>query len=389
MADNKAQPIIIKKIKKGGGGHHGGAWKVAYADFVTAMMAFFLLLWLLSTTSEEQKQRIAEYFTPTIGLKDAKGIGFKGGKSNSLEGTAQSDKTPDGVVVGRTASGPIAQVPEDEKKKSKEDDGSAESKGKVTEGEEIHAEEKQAAGEAGGNADQELFDQAAQEVQKAFADDEELRKFKDNVVVTNTPEGLKIDIVDDLGQPMFAPGSATMTTVGKKILQKMGEIIGKTPNQVALAGHTDASAFSGPNGYGNWELSSDRANASRRYMQSGAALANDRITKVTGMADRDLMIPGEPNNPRNRRISITLLRGQYVSEKQGVNPSARSLVTVPKVDSGKIKPPPAVTPETAPEEDAPPPSMPAEPPAVQQIAPESPAPAQGSAGGMLTPAIKP
>lgn len=389
MADSKTQPIIIKKIKKGGGGHHGGAWKVAYADFVTAMMAFFLLLWLLSSTSEEQKQGIAEFFTPTIGLKDAKGIGVKGGKAKTVDGSSQNDKTPSGLVVGRTASGPIIQVPEDQQKKSKEDDGSPESKGKVSEGEEIHAKEKQAEGEVGGNADQELFDQAAQEVQKAFADDEELRKFKDNVVVTNTPEGLKIDIVDDLGQPMFAPGSATMTTVGKKILQKMGDIIGKTPNQVSLAGHTDASAFSGPNGYGNWELSSDRANASRRYMQSSVVLGNDRITKVTGMADRDLMIPGEPNNPRNRRLSITLLRGQYVSERREVNPAAKSLVTLPSVDSGSLKSPPAVTPETAPKESEPPaPAMPAQPPSVQQIAPVRPAPVQGNAGGMLTPTIR-
>lgn len=162
MADSKTQPIIIKKIKKGGGGHHGGAWKVAYADFVTAMMAFFLLLWLLSSTSEEQKQGIAEFFTPTIGLKDAKGIGVKGGKAKTVDGSSQNDKTPSGLVVGRTASGPIIQVPEDQQKKSKEDDGSPESKGKVSEGEEIHAKEKQAEGEVGGNADQELFDQAAQ-----------------------------------------------------------------------------------------------------------------------------------------------------------------------------------------------------------------------------------
>src|ERR1700753_4017702 len=166
MAEGKEASIIIKKIKKGGNGHHGGAWKVAYADFVTAMMAFFLLLWLLQATAQSQKEGIAEYFTPTVGIRDAAGIGFKGGKTSYDEGRKVAEKSPPGIIVGRMPSGPTAQK-----------------------------QERQAPVESENDAY--LFEKGEKNLKQALEEDPNFRDFKDNVIVEQTPEGLKIEIIDD------------------------------------------------------------------------------------------------------------------------------------------------------------------------------------------------
>ena len=171
---DKEASIIIKKIKKGGhGGHHGGAWKVAYADFVTAMMAFFLLLWLLQATAQSQKEGIAEYFTPTIGLRDAAGIGFKGGKTSYDEGQKVAEKSPPGIIVGRLPQGPTAQK-----------------------------QEKQSPVEAESEAY--LFEKGEKDIKKAIEEDPNFHDFKDNVIVEQTPEGLKIELIDDDKLPMLS-----------------------------------------------------------------------------------------------------------------------------------------------------------------------------------------
>jgi len=312
--------IIIKKIKKAAHGHHGGAWKVAYADFVTAMMAFFLLLWLLSTTTEEQKEGIADYFTPTIGLKDSKGIGFEGGETPSPKGESKSDTPTPGTPQ------PV-DVPSEEPKES-----TAEAKPVDNNTEAENEEEGK------------QFNQAEQEVKQEFANNPDLQKYQENIVVTQTPEGLKIDMIDDNKNPMFAPGSEELSETGRLVVGKISEIIVRTPNQISITGHTDSTPFAPGAKTTNWELSAGRANGTRRFLAT-TALEGDRVQKVVGMADRDLLVPAEPNSARNRRISFILLRGTAVANHQGKEPSLRPLLSVPEAPTSAV---PAPAPATAP-----------------------------------------
>ena len=297
MAANDKAPIIIKKVKKGGHGHHGGAWKVAYADFVTAMMAFFLLLWLLSSTSEDQKKGIADYFTPTVGLKDAMGIGVEGGQSPMEDGIAKSDLMPPGVVVGQVPQGPIADVP----KESMID----------------------------GEKDAKLFEKAEEAMKQAIEADPTLREFKDNIIMEQTPEGLKLELRDDDLHPMFLPGSVELSTFGQKILRAMTPFIRKMPNLLAIIGHTDATPL-GRNGYTNWELSADRSNSARRFLVNNG-LNEKRIGKITGRADQELLLPDAPASARNRRIELILLRGTHLQQTAAQQVAPRSLLTAPRV----------------------------------------------------------
>ena len=306
------QTIIIKKIKKGGDGHHGGAWKVAYADFVTAMMAFFLLLWLLSSTSESTKEGIAEYFTPTIGLKDSMGIGFRGGIRPTDEGRDKDDLTPMGITVGRPQQGPTPQTP------------------------------KEAMIEA--DKESKLFEKAEEDLKQAMESDPNLRELRDMIIVEQTPEGLKIQIVDADRKEMFLPGTATLNEYGQRILRSLLKVIEKMPNRISITGHTDATPFARDGGaYTNWELSTDRANSSRRYLLS-QGMNPERASKITGRADQELLTPEDPVSPRNRRISIILLRGSHLAMPMDMQPAPRSLLSVPGVDvNGKPKPLPSTT----------------------------------------------
>ncbi len=298
MADEEQQrPIIIKKVKKGGHGHHGGAWKVAYADFVTAMMAFFLLLWLISSVDEAKLEGLAEYFTPTIGIKDSMGIGFEGGESPSVEGQKKTQLSPPGVVIGQVPQGPIPEEPEKETL--------------------IEADK-----------DAKLFEKAEEAMKKAFEADPNLRDLSDNVILEQTPEGLKIDITDSDKYPMFDPGSSILTNFGRRILSKMSGVIEKMPNFISITGHTDAVPFGRGIDYTNWELSTDRANAARRYLlRSG--MNPERPKKVTGKAATDLLVPENPRSARNRRITIILLRGSHMDLRPGDLPATRDLLSVP------------------------------------------------------------
>jgi chemotaxis protein MotB len=274
---------IIKKIKKvQGGGHHGGAWKVAYADFVTAMMAFFLLLWLLSTSSKATLDGIAEFFTPTIGITGSQGIGFKGGASATATGTAKSTMAPPGVVTGANPSGAVSRAPDQQSP-------------------------------AEGEQEDNLFRRGGESVQQMLVQDPELQDYHDNVSVEMTPEGLKIDLMDSEKYPMFEPARANLTAHGEKLLARMLPIIRRMPNYMSITGHTDGSpAEAGnPTGYTNWELSADRANAARRFLMR-EGMEPERAKKVVGMADTELLMPSEPRSPRNRRISIVMLRGSHI-----------------------------------------------------------------------------
>jgi len=286
MADEVA-PIIVKKIKKGGHGHHGGAWKVAYADFVTAMMAFFLLLWLLNVTDTVQKEGIADYFAPTVASSSDSGAGgVLGGNSMQTDGAMNSNTGSPSVVSSISP-------PEEGSKDDGESDGQSEID------EEAFMARLAAIEEAS-------FDATKADIQQALASDPNLAGLADNIVIDMTPEGLRIQIVDQYDESMFEPGSTTIKPRVKRLMAKIVKAIEKMPNSLSISGHTDSSGFN-TGTYSNWELSSDRANSSRRALVE-VGLDPTRIEKVTGKADTDPMITSDPSNPSNRRISITLLR---------------------------------------------------------------------------------
>ncbi|MBL4906029.1 MAG: flagellar motor protein MotB [Sneathiella sp.] len=286
MADEVA-PIIVKKVKKVAGGHHGGAWKVAYADFVTAMMAFFLLLWLLNVTDSAQKQGISDYFSPTAASKSESGSGgILGGTSMQTEGAMTSNTGVPSVVSSISP-------PEEGKKDDAEEDGASE----IDEAEflaRLAAIEEAA------------FESAKDQIKQAIAADPELAGLADNIIIDMTPEGLRIQIVDQYDESMFKSGSATITHRVKRLIGKIAKAIENLPNGLSISGHTDSSGFANAR-YSNWELSSDRANASRRALME-AGLDPERIQRISGKADVDPMIEDDPSNPGNRRISIILLR---------------------------------------------------------------------------------
>ncbi len=322
--DQKLAPIIvIKKIEEGAHGHHGGAWKVAYADFVTAMMAFFLLMWLINATSPEQKKGLADYFTPTIGIKDSMGIGFNGGKqANAKPGHSNRDTAAPGIVVGHVAQGPVnappapKTEPNPDAEASSNDSNSTESDG---------ATQDQ-------TADVEEFKSTEDQVKQMIEKDPEIKEYQNDIIVQPSPDGLKIDLIDDRKKPMFEENNATLTEMGKKVLDAMAVVIAKTPNNVAIHGHTSTPTTAAANPqYTNWELSADRANAARRFLVT-TQLDPDRVREVVGKADRELLVKQEPTNERNQRITITVLRGSYYRDNaKSLVPTTRSLLSVPDV----------------------------------------------------------
>jgi chemotaxis protein MotB len=285
------QPIIIKKVKKGGGhAHHGGAWKVAYADFVTAMMAFFLLMWLINTTSPEQKRGIADYFAPASVSQTMSGAGgILGGSALGADGSKSAGSSD---VIEELA--PSSQNPNDGDSK----DGS---KGKTP-------EEATAAAMAEAQAKREeaAFASATQSLRQAMQSMPELAELSKNIIIDETPEGLRIQLVDQEGRSMFNQGSAQPNDRAKVLLRAISKTINQLPNRISVYGHTSASA-GGAKPEGDWSLSSARADASRKVLQ-GAGVDADRIYQVSGKAASEPLYPDDPMLPGNRRIAIVLLR---------------------------------------------------------------------------------
>lgn len=279
MADAGITIIKRKKVSSGGR-HHGGAWKVAYADFVTAMMAFFLLMWLLNVTSEEQKKGLAEYFDPKIPITriSGGGAGAFGGDSVFSEETLAQTGT--GAEVLATT----------EAEQARGDSGTADG-----------ADTGETPGEAADPLEQvsEIFKGMRGESDVA---DELLRHIRTRV----TDEGLVIELFDTEENPLFLPGKADLTPRMTALLTMVGQVAALLENKVAIAGHTDSAPFRTA-AYGNWELSSDRAQAARRALTE-AGLPTDRIARLVGKADRDPAVPENPMDPRNRRIEVTILR---------------------------------------------------------------------------------
>ena len=281
MADNG--DIIIKKVKKGGhGGHHGGSWKVAYADFVTAMMAFFLLLWLLAATTEEQKRGIAEYFTPESFSVASPGadVGVLSGEGVTGQGSTQAASQAPSVILEIVPSAPSGGEADEE------------------DIEELIMMRQR---------EEEAFEEAQDAIRQAIQAAPELAELADQLLMDMTPEGMRIQIVDQEGGSMFPSGSADMKPRTRNLLAQIAQVIGVLPNKVVISGHTDATPFHTERGYTNWELSSDRANAARRALVA-SGIPFDRIVQVTGKADTEPFVTADPFLPENRRISIVLRR---------------------------------------------------------------------------------
>ena len=273
----KLQPIIIKRVKKGGHGHHGGAWKIAYADFVTAMMAFFLLMWLLGSTAEGDKKGIADYFNSPLR------VSLLGGGTGS--GDSSSVVRGGGTDLSRT---------EGQVKK-----GDIEAQRKTVQLKALKAEQRR--------ADAARLESLKKKVEEVLAASPKLAAMKSQIRLDMTRDGLRIQIVDESNRPMFDSGSAIVKPYMRELLREIGAVLAEVPNRLTLEGHTDAQPFgAGERGYSNWELSSDRANASRRELGAGG-LPDERVLLVQGLASSLLFDPNDPANPVNRRISIIVM----------------------------------------------------------------------------------
>jgi len=289
---DEVRPVIVKRPKKVAGGHHGGAWKVAYADFVTAMMAFFLLLWLLNVTTDEQKNAISGYFDPThpkISENTSGAGGVLGVTSVATQGAMTSTVQP--VSAPQTSGAAVkgTKVGEQGQNKGTAGNGQLKKLEKL-----LRKQEKQ------------RFKKAAAELKQALESNEELKKLAEQLKIDITTEGLRIQIIDKDNRPMFATGSAQMYPYMQALLAKVGEATAAMPNNVSIRGHTDSYKYAPGKPYTNWELSADRANSSRRILlQNG--LSEKRIANVMGMADTEPFLKDDPYSASNRRISIILL----------------------------------------------------------------------------------
>jgi len=279
MSDDSQRPIIVKRIKKGGHGHHGGAWKIAYADFVTAMMAFFLLMWLLGSTAKGDLSGISEYFkTP---LKVAMGGGSGAGDSSSIVKGGGKDLSRKAGQVERTNTPAQKKAINLEAAKA-----------------EAVRKEKAKLEELKGKLNQKIESHGA------------LKQFKNQIKIDITSEGLRIQIADEKNRPMFNIGSAALQPYAKEILAEIASVLNDVPNSISLAGHTDAAPYSGGDrGYSNWELSADRANACRRQLVAGG-IDDGKVLRVVGLGSAVLFDAADPLNPINRRISIIVMNKQ-------------------------------------------------------------------------------
>ena len=314
MAGGNEQTIIIKKKKKHGDhAHHGGAWKVAYADFVTAMMAFFLLLWLLNVTTDEQRRGIADYFDPASISRESSGAGgVLGGLTVGSPGQLSSPSSRysmDRSLPGRPEAAEDSNTLDDAAEDAVDPESEVAehpyaSLGNEAEVEDLNADEARELLEA---IEEQQFEAAERQLREAIARDPELAELAENLLIDRTPEGLRIQIIDRDRYSMFPRSSARMYERTRQLLGLVARAISDMPNRLAISGHTDATPFAEGADYDNWDLSADRANESRRALAE-AGVDPNRVARVVGLSDTDLLMSDEPSNPRNRRISIVLLR---------------------------------------------------------------------------------
>ena len=276
-AESNGTPLIIRRIKRvKGGGHHGGAWKIAYADFVTAMMAFFLLMWLLGSTTKGDMEGIANYFKTPLKVAMQGGSG-SGDSSSILQGGGQD--------LTRRNSGQV-----------KHGDTPAEKK----------TYDLKAARAALEQEEKGRLQKLKERIEQTIAANPMLQKYKNQLLLDITAEGLRIQIVDEKNRPMFAMASAELQPYTRDILDVLGLVLNDVPNRIGLSGHTDSTPYVTASGYSNWELSADRANASRRELVRGG-LSDDKVLRVVGLASAVHLDRKDPFNPINRRISILVM----------------------------------------------------------------------------------
>ena len=294
----KLQPIIIKRIKKGGHAVHGGAWKIAYADFVTAMMAFFLLMWLLGSTSEGDKKGIADYFQSPLKVALLNGGSGSGDSSSVIKGGGQ-DLTRSGGQVKR---------------------GDVEAPRSTINLQALRHEQRV--------AEATKLQELSEQVESALKNSAKLAQYASQIKLDMTRDGLRIQIVDELARPMFDSGSATVKPYMRELLRAIGSVLLEVPNRLTLEGHTDATPFpGGDRGYSNWELSADRANASRRELVAGG-LTEERVLRVLGLASSQPFNRNDPAEPQNRRISIIVMNRE--AEDRFYRPTAELVEPQPK-----------------------------------------------------------
>jgi chemotaxis protein MotB len=342
MAKHGSAPVIIKKIKKGGhGGHHGGAWKVAYADFVTAMMAFFLLLWLLNVTTDVQKRGIADYFEPTITSKSNSGAGgVLGGLTVGSPGSetvplSQPNFTPAQTALRQPADGDDG----DDGGSAGTDPDQSDSAGATKPNDQKKLTDTEFQKQAA-EREEKRFDDAKKALEDAVNGSPELQALAKNLMIDETPEGLRIQLVDQDKTPMFPLGSADMLDSAKKLMAMVAKVMLKLPNKVSITGHTDSTQYALGAKYTNWELSADRANATRREFQNDG-VPDDRLSRVVGMADQDPVDKSDPSDPQNRRISIVLLRQNQ--EQTAAAGAAPGTAATPAPSQGNAAAPAAPT----------------------------------------------
>jgi len=298
------QPIIIKRVKRYAGGHHGGAWKIAFADFATAMMAFFLVLWLMSSATPQQKLAIAGYFKDPIGFSES--------------------GTPFIIDLGGSpALAPDKTLNPEEKSQPQPD------KIKVdTDQVETMAEQ----------VEQERLEMLLQELQTKVEENPQLKQFKDQILFEITQDGLRIQIMDAENRPMFDIGSSRLKPYFEDILLAMADTIKAVPNKISISGHTDAKPYSGTGGFGNWELSANRANAARRALVAGG-YPDSQVARVVGYASSSLYDRENPLNPINRRIDIIVLTKKAQLRIEGTqSPSSDSGTPAPAPTPGPAAP---------------------------------------------------
>lgn len=344
MAEPPAAPsapniIVVRRSNRHKDAHHGGAWKVAYADFVTAMMAFFLLLWLLNVTTDTQKLGIAQYFAPeNVSLSTSGDGGVIAGTSvlsagamphgaggffmsvpHTSGGTANEDD-PDETDPPKPVANPDPDGTQTATVSGQPKDGGSPAAG-------ANASEAALRAALAAKEDKE-FARVQAQLQQTIEDVPALHELRDNLIVDRTPQGLRIQIVDQQHEEMFARGSPLPNPHLHELVGLVAQAIGKLPNRIVLTGHTDSVPYPPGATYTNWELSVDRANACRRALIAGG-IAPDRIADVLGKADTEPLIANDPADPRNRRISFVLLR-------QGEQPPAAIATAAPATNTSKL-----------------------------------------------------
>ncbi len=325
---SKYPPVIIKKYKKSHQAAHGGAWKIAYADFITSMMALFLLMWLISVTTEETKRGISEYFTTSIiSMKSANaGTGIINGDNASTQNGSndqEEPKTEENKKYNSYNSNVSIQNNQHIQQMSTNvsttlQDANKQQQGtiakninaeflKKTEEKELEENVEEIANEiaATKQAQEEIRQSIENSIRNAFNSVQEVEKFKHNLIIELTDEGIRIQIVDSSEHEMFKTGSAIPAKFTETIIRTLGEILTTLPNKIEITGHTDSLPYRHKK-YSNWELSADRANSTRRILEE-SGVKNDRFEEVNGRADKDPLNKIDPKAPENRRVSITVL----------------------------------------------------------------------------------